>query len=453
MVLSVQIPQDIIDSIIYLLHDDTHTLKTCAVVSRSFLPPCRQQIFFVVHLDHPFLAQKHCQRMFRLLNKNPDIGFYIKVLRVYVYDSTSSHDGALIPWIAGEKTFLAVIRLLPQLRSLMLTSCWPMDWLVFPGTLRAGMLDLFRSPNLTDLKLDRIGNLPMHYFSTFSQLKRLSLLRIYFDNGQCPGTHSALPIAVPKKKGGLKSLEMWRSNECGRSLVETLSHPQSLLDISELRELSIRGQDPEFMDIVWEVVRTAAQSLECFIWRFIVWNREGTLVLCSTRQGVAESILYFSPETFTARVVDLSVTSNLRFLIIETPFLSSKCDPLAWLASTLDRLNARDNPLEELVILVDSTVDGSNHTSYDHSIRELCQYSVWSEIDTILANTRFPFLRKVDVFVDIPGPHVHVSQGSDYIRKLEERMPLLHATKVLRVMRKHYDVQEIHKRVSTLVMP
>ena len=64
---SLEIPQDIIDSVIAAVGEDTRLLKQCALVSSSFLLPSRKQLFSRITLRN----DKTCWGIHQFLAQNP----------------------------------------------------------------------------------------------------------------------------------------------------------------------------------------------------------------------------------------------------------------------------------------------------------------------------------------------------------------------------------------------
>ena len=70
----VAIPQDIIDSIIEAVGDDKRLLKKCALVSSSFLLPCRKHLFSKIFLGR----NRACQRLHQVLVENPVVQSFVR---------------------------------------------------------------------------------------------------------------------------------------------------------------------------------------------------------------------------------------------------------------------------------------------------------------------------------------------------------------------------------------
>jgi hypothetical protein len=76
MARSVEIPQDIIDSIIAVVGDDARLLKQCSLVSSSFLLPCRKQLFSRITLRN----DETCKGIHEFLVQNPVIQSFVRAI-------------------------------------------------------------------------------------------------------------------------------------------------------------------------------------------------------------------------------------------------------------------------------------------------------------------------------------------------------------------------------------
>lgn len=81
------IPPELTDRIIDFLHNDYHTLHTCATICREWLPSARLHIF------------RNCRPKFdrELLRTSPRIGYYIRKLKITRhFDPRPDHGGSLV---------------------------------------------------------------------------------------------------------------------------------------------------------------------------------------------------------------------------------------------------------------------------------------------------------------------------------------------------------------------
>jgi hypothetical protein len=88
------LPAELIEAIIDELGamHDTATLKTCAVVSHTFLFPAQKYLFHSINLDRPHTSRKKTvQRFHKLLLTRPHIGKHVRAL--YLGDDTADDYG------------------------------------------------------------------------------------------------------------------------------------------------------------------------------------------------------------------------------------------------------------------------------------------------------------------------------------------------------------------------
>ena len=74
----VAIPQDIIDNVIEAVGDDRRLLKECALVSSSFLLPCRKRLFSKLCLSR----DQTCQRLHQFLVENPVVQSFVRSIAI-----------------------------------------------------------------------------------------------------------------------------------------------------------------------------------------------------------------------------------------------------------------------------------------------------------------------------------------------------------------------------------
>src|ERR1700679_40406 len=94
----VEIPQDITVNIIEKVGDDRYLLREGAVVSSSFLLPCRKHLFSKLSLE----LDETCQRLHQFLVENP-------VVRSYVRSITIKPTYRSFEW--NRTWFIAILRL------------------------------------------------------------------------------------------------------------------------------------------------------------------------------------------------------------------------------------------------------------------------------------------------------------------------------------------------------
>ena len=171
----VEIPQDIIDSVIAEVGDDTDLLKQCSLVSSSFLFSCRRKLFSSITIG----SDESCQGIHQLLVQNPVIQSFVRAITV---TRTRSERSDRFPqWMNG--TSLPAILRLPfsflECFSIFLDLLYsdpkPWNWNSFSGELKDALSNIIHSPNLKTLSLQGITKVPITFFLQIVHLTTLEL--------------------------------------------------------------------------------------------------------------------------------------------------------------------------------------------------------------------------------------------------------------------------------------
>jgi hypothetical protein len=174
------LPQELIDNIIDQLHDNRPTLKSCALVCKSWLPCSRFHIFCHVSLQPPqnnifgFAKITNCQRLYRIIETSPQIVPYIR-------DLTICEGNVYKAWMGRETTLPLLLRMLRNLRRLELerSASMRMANRDMPPNLRDSIMEVLRLPSLTELKLvGFVSDTPAKFLRMFRFCQNLKVLRL-----------------------------------------------------------------------------------------------------------------------------------------------------------------------------------------------------------------------------------------------------------------------------------
>ena len=141
------IPQDIIDNIIEAVGNDTDLLKKYALVSSSFLLPCRKHLFSSLCL-HNDLA---CRGLHKFLVENPVVQSFVKSITIGLYEllnCTSLIDILRLPFCCLEDF------------SIIGDNMWswvPLDWNDFSSELKDTLSTIIHLSTLKTLHLSKIS--------------------------------------------------------------------------------------------------------------------------------------------------------------------------------------------------------------------------------------------------------------------------------------------------------
>jgi hypothetical protein len=150
MVQQPSIPQDIIDHIIESVPShDTYLLRTCTLVSRSFLYPSRKRLFADIKLG----TQEQLLALLDVLVKHPYVQSYVKILQIDnpIPSIQYGRRYSKINRMKTENTLLSVLRL--PMRSIESLCLRFSSYHEPSGNLIETLSDLIRSPSFTSLTL------------------------------------------------------------------------------------------------------------------------------------------------------------------------------------------------------------------------------------------------------------------------------------------------------------
>jgi hypothetical protein len=167
-----EIPQDIIDSVIAAVGDDKRLLKQCALVSSSFLLPSRKQLFSRITLS----SDEKCQGIHQFLVQNPVIQSFVRTISL----TADSY------WTSGEWMYSSTSLLSILLLPFCCLECfsihgrhWGGNWDSFSSELKDALSNIIHLSTLKTLSLTSIINVPMTFFLHtvhFTTLKLDSIL-------------------------------------------------------------------------------------------------------------------------------------------------------------------------------------------------------------------------------------------------------------------------------------
>ncbi|KAF8065001.1 hypothetical protein FPV67DRAFT_164405 [Lyophyllum atratum] len=234
MVHMLQLPQEIIDSVIGELADDRASLKRCSIVSSSFCGTAQKFIFRQLTISLSTKAEFYHDRLQHFLLSNPHLALHVECLLLKV---NSNRRDEKIPWLPS------VIRQIPHLRRVNMVLGSPAlvevnhrqwEWRLLPETLRNGILQLLQLPTIHDLSIHYIRGFPINALRYCPQLKTLDLQALTESDFEWNAFQISPPSQPPLLRHGfLYSLNVGDPNTC-RQLQHALSDPSSLLSLSRL---------------------------------------------------------------------------------------------------------------------------------------------------------------------------------------------------------------------------
>jgi hypothetical protein len=228
---------EIVDCIIDQLRGDDTTLKQCSLVSWSFHPPSRRNLFFLINLD----TFGKVDQLHHLLSALPKTGRDIRQLAVTMH---VAHE-----WFMSNTILADIIGMLPGL-NMFLWGTWTCPlWHELSSQLRTVLVTLFRSSSLTTVAIRTLNDFPLSVFHTVPAIKRLKLsfMRLQPSDRQL--------VMLPR-------LEMLiiQSQYGERAEVKLI--------VPNLRQLSFTDNNEQSAALAQQAIDTAAGTLERIRWEY-----------------------------------------------------------------------------------------------------------------------------------------------------------------------------------------
>ncbi|KAF8196536.1 hypothetical protein BJ912DRAFT_955551 [Pholiota molesta] len=159
---AMRLPQELVDDILDYLVDDHATLRACARVAQAWLPSSRRHLFARISLkatsphNGPADPQARCQRLYKLLQRVPEIIAHIRTLEICEGSPLHhhySHVQGSTTWVTTERTLAALLRVLTHVRRLEFAATSTLYWTLLPPTFQAALCTLLSLPSLVYVRL------------------------------------------------------------------------------------------------------------------------------------------------------------------------------------------------------------------------------------------------------------------------------------------------------------
>ncbi|KAK0448918.1 uncharacterized protein EV420DRAFT_833319 [Desarmillaria tabescens] len=282
------IPQELVDYIFGYLHEDISTLRTCSIVSHSFLFSALPHIYHQIILVHSLEVNRfwkyhpgrlyQCDKFSNLLLANPVIARSVRTLGIY----SDTHGLELLCRSPSLPSILISLSNLTRIG--MVNRHSVSDWMRFPENLRSALLSVFQSPALTTLHLDGVENVPdsdaqrILDRGSSSSLRHLSLKWVN------------VPLRPPMRQSQeklpvLESLTL--AGDKGNLILNHLMLPNTFFDMRPIRKLSIQVSEayPRLPDIE-NALDELKESLEHLIFDVSTVDYRGEYVFLVSNPGL-----------------------------------------------------------------------------------------------------------------------------------------------------------------------
>ncbi|KAJ7306742.1 hypothetical protein DFH08DRAFT_513541 [Mycena albidolilacea] len=242
------LPQELVDTILDILHDDIPSLKSCSLAARTFVISARKHIFKKIEI---LSSSDASQRFYELLCSSPHIAPLVEdlcitsvlekfVLCAYLDPSGDYMSGRALSLILPLLTELIRISLIDTGDVNHQTGLqYSRSWNKMEPPLQSALANVFSSPRLEAVHLcGLVLESPCHLLSLFSEataLREMSLSRLYFTQAE----HKPWPES-----------QLWRPklrflllNASSFDFCQYLVNPQ--IDLTHVRTLRVATPSPE----------------------------------------------------------------------------------------------------------------------------------------------------------------------------------------------------------------
>ncbi|TFK66590.1 hypothetical protein BDN72DRAFT_961636 [Pluteus cervinus] len=225
--------REILYEIVGHLHGDTETVKTLSVVSSSFLPICREVLFYSLRL-----TIQNCARWNRYLSASPSIGNSIQEVEVEVKALLS----------AGEQQVMFVLDRVtgPRMIAFRMFNYALLDWPTVPRWFQDALLRTLSTPSIRRVDISRFSNLPISLLSGLPHLRKLQLRCCSFPTPTIPTPTSNVELRSSGPQVPKTRVDALHVNTAGRSygqlecaLDQWIGHLDFPLDLTHLASLYI----------------------------------------------------------------------------------------------------------------------------------------------------------------------------------------------------------------------
>jgi hypothetical protein len=373
MARSVEIPQDIIDSIIAVVGDDARLLKKCSLVSSSFLLPCRKQLFSRITLRN----DKTCKGIHEFLVQNPVIQSFVRAITLENIQLNRQ-------WMNGI-SLLAILRLpfscldcfsiyFPLLKR---SSC---NWNDFSSELKDALSNIIYSSNLKTFSLNGITKVPITFFLPIVHLTTLALRAILpSDFGH---ENSSSPTQVALK---------------GEGVAPMASH-------------------------------TVIQVDRC-VWRLYEIDPRSKRFTSSAHFSLIQDIKDVPTES-----IFLPFMCRLRFFEVYARLGAADFGILSSLMGSLSMSLTSPATLEHIEFNISFDGPGDNFFDHDGFYEDLRNADVWSHLGSITTHPTGSRLQRVDININYRfryDDNGYEPDEDEVLKAVLDSLPLLHTKGIL----------------------
>ncbi|KAK7061277.1 D-ser-dehydrat domain-containing protein [Favolaschia claudopus] len=269
------LPQELFDHIIAQLADDLDSLRTCALVSSSFLHTARGHLFSNIKVG-PLDLEHSIEDLSEILTRFPYLTGRVRSLHLWdhimrryswIEDSRSS---AVAPRVADFSGMLVSLK-----RFVITIEAGFVHWANISKPLRKSIRLVVAIPTLTSVELNGLYGLPFTLFANCSALKSVKLKWVSFDERDNLDFAATLAACMNSPVTQLTHLDIELDTRVLQLLARWILHPESPLKITRLSSFVVSVDARSDYVVVQSLLAECKPTLE----RLQLKNTEGVLHL------------------------------------------------------------------------------------------------------------------------------------------------------------------------------
>ncbi|RDB26577.1 hypothetical protein Hypma_005652 [Hypsizygus marmoreus] len=436
---SLPVPVEIVELIIDELHDDTYTLKHCALVARAFRRCSQKHLYRYLAIkfsNHP-TPDHEARGLLDALTEHPHLARSVRHLRIWNYLEGFFDPGAK-RWVQiTDDILIRIFQKLPSLCFLAFSASQMMydfsvhppqiSWSHLSPPLVLALTTMLRSSPITSIIIQGFTHLPITDIAINSlHLERLSLsytdTPLTWDDDDDSWLIPDLEIPIPLEatasnttgdKNFLESLTMddysvLTVHELCRSAVL----PHSKLSLLHLREVVVHNSTRYMADLPDRIMEIASGSLETLCWK------------CPDYTWYTERHVEIDAPAIPPEIRSLRLLFD-HFHGVTPHHMSYVCEALEEIAG--------GNKLEEILLVLGMEAPSDQNDVWCESV----DWTAWFD-ELLTGVNEFPHMRRVTIFIQHPSLCEHsqcvpVARYDEINRRLERMLCLLHARGTLSV--------------------
>ena len=266
---TIDLPLEVLELIVdeIATQGDKLTLRSFALVSRSFVARCQKHLFRTIDLgDKNVSGEEYYHLFFEILEQRPKFCSYVEDLRLvdtYVWDQNKDST-----WLVQEDSICDLLDLLPNLHSFALSfNTSRPTWLSFNACIRHSLMQLAKRPTIQSFSLSHIVDFPPPCLVTLTTIRRLRLHDVHVTQAYLEDFFGVILELVSPSVSGLDTLILKAPTSATIHVLQNIFQLYPEPTLKALRISLLDEKNAELITESWNLIQWAAPSLTHLEWR------------------------------------------------------------------------------------------------------------------------------------------------------------------------------------------